>query len=277
MADQNPPLIQLDGASLERGERRLWHGLDLTVKPGEFVAILGPNGAGKTSLLKVLLGLLPLSSGTASVSGQPPQRGNQQIGYIPQLKRFDDSLPIRGIDLVELGLNGYRFGVHNHRKAAALVAQAITAVGAKSYATRPIGRLSGGEQQRLRIAQALVGQPDILLCDEPLLSLDLASQQGITARLDKYRQRNKAAILFVTHEVNPILPYVDRILYVANGRWVIDTPDRVLQSKTLTKLYGTPVEVLRIHGRVLVVGAEDEALTAAGAHHAHEKDIGDEH
>jgi len=276
MNSQNP-VIQLENASLERGGRHLWRGLDLSVKPGEFIAILGPNGAGKTSLLKVLLGLLPLSSGIASVSGQPPRRGNQRIGYIPQLKRFDDSLPVRGIDLVELGLNGYRFGIHNHRKATAQVAKAVTAVGAKSYATQPIGRLSGGEQQRLRIAQALVGQPDILLCDEPLLSLDLASQNSITARLDRYRQRNEAAILFVTHEVNPILPYVDRILYVANGRWVIDSPDRVLQSDTLTGLYGTPVEVLRVHGRVLIVGTEDEALTTAGAHHAHEKDIGDEH
>lgn len=257
-------LVQLQNARLERGGQTLWKGLDLSIKPGEFIAVLGPNGAGKTSLLKVLLGLLPLSSGSVSIDGRPPRRGNQQIGYIPQQKSFDPYLPLRGRDLVQLGVNGHRFGLGGNRAAtASLVDQAIRAVGAGDYASLPIGLLSGGEQQRLRIAQALVGQPKLLLCDEPLLSLDLASQSTTTSLINDYRKSRQAAILFVTHEINPILPWVDRVLYMAHGRWVVDTPGVVLQSHTLTKLYGTPVEVIKLKGRVIVVGAED----TAHAHH----------
>jgi len=273
----NKTLVELKDATLKRDDRVLWEGLSAAIHPGEFVAVLGPNGAGKTSLIKVLLGLLPLTSGSAAIDGKAPARGNDQIGYIPQQKGFDVMLPIRGRDLVELGINGHKFGLSGKRQAAKPVDQAIKAVGSSHYASMPIGLLSGGEQQRLRIAQALVGQPDILLCDEPLLSLDLASQSKITNLLNDYRKEHDAVIIFVTHEINPVLPYVDRILYIANGQWVIDTPGRVLQSKTLTKLYGTPIDVLRVHERVFVVGAEDEALTAAGVHHAHEKDIGDKH
>lgn len=270
-------IIELKSASLKRGDHLVWNKLELAIRSGEFIAILGPNGAGKTSLLKVLLGLLPLTSGAALIDGKPPRRGNQQIGYIPQQKGFDPLLPIRGRDLVELGMNGYRYGFSSNRQNRQAIDQAIEAVGASAYASMPIGLLSGGEQQRLRIAQAVAGQPQLLLCDEPLLSLDLASQNKVTELLDDYRKRQNAAILFVTHEINPILPYVDRILYLASGRWVIDRPSQVLESSILTRLYGTPIEVLQVHNRVLIVGAEDEALTTAGVHHAHERDIGDEH
>ena len=276
----SPSVIQLRQASLKLAGRWLWHDLDLAVKAGEFIAILGPNGSGKTSLLKVLLGLQPLNAGIVTVHGRPPRRGNPSIGYIPQQKSFDAGLPIRGRDLVRLGITGYHYGFGyegGRSQLEAKVQQAIDAVGAASYADLPIGLLSGGEQQRLRIAQALVSQPSILLCDEPLLSLDLASQQSITKLIQDYRTASQAAVLFVTHEVNPVLPWVDRILYLANGRWVVDTPDKVLHSKTLSELYDTRIDVLRVRGRVLVVGAEDVALTASGAHHTHEGDIGDVH
>ena len=274
---ENKKLVELQGATLARGNRHLWHDLTVAITRGEFIAVLGPNGAGKTSLLKVLLGLVPLVEGSVMIDGRPAERGNKQIGYIPQQKNFDQALPIRGRDLVSLGVNGNRYGFGGNSKAKTRVDRAIKSVGASHYASQPIGLLSGGEQQRLRIAQALAGQPELLLCDEPLLSLDLTSQAKITALLDDYRKKKNAAIIFVTHEINPVLPYVDRILYLAAGKWVIDTPDHVLQSKTLSDLYGTPVEVLHVHDRVLVVGAEDEALTAAGIHHTHERDIGDEH
>jgi zinc/manganese transport system ATP-binding protein len=261
--------VQLTDASLERSGRLLWQDLSLAVKSGEFIAVLGPNGAGKTSLLNVLLGLLPLSSGSVRIAGEAPRRGNQQIGYIPQQKSFDPMLSIRGQDLVELGLNGHHYGIlSGQRKATATaVDKAIAAVGASDYASMPVGLLSGGEQQRLRIAQALVGQPQLLLCDEPLLSLDLASQQTITSLIHNYRRENDASVVFVTHEINPILPWVDRVLYMANGQWVVDTPEHVLQSKTLTRLYGTPVEVIRLKGRVIVVGAEEAAFQGTSAHH----------
>jgi len=274
---KNKTLVELQSATLTRGNHELWRDLDIAITAGEFIAVLGPNGAGKTSLLKVLLGLVPLTDGSVRIDGKPAERGNRQIGYIPQQKNFDATLPIRGRDLVSLGVTGNRYGFGGGHQTARQVNHAIKAVGASRYASQPIGLLSGGEQQRLRIAQALAGQPELLLCDEPLLSLDLTSQGMVTALLDGYRREKNAAIIFVTHEINPVLPYVDRILYFAHGRWVIDTPERVLQSKTLSELYGTQVDVLRIHDRVLVVGAEDEALTEAGAHHSHKGDIRDEH
>jgi zinc/manganese transport system ATP-binding protein len=256
-------IVQLTDTSLQFGDRTLWTDLNIDIKPGEFIAVLGPNGSGKSTLLKVLLGLQPLSKGSARIAGHPAGKDNSSIGYIPQQKNFDSSLPIRGRDLVELGLNGNHFGIASRsRKAAKRVDEAIASVKADAYADQPIGLLSGGEQQRLRIAQALVGQPHLLLCDEPLLSLDINSQAVVTELLNDYRERTKATVIFVTHEINPVLPWADRVLYIANGRWVIDTPRKVLQTETLSDLYDSPVDVINVHGRLLVVGGEE-----AIAHH----------
>ena len=254
--------IQLHNARLVLDSRTLWDDLSLDIKPGEFIAVLGPNGAGKTSLLKGLLGLVPLESGSVDILGKPARRGNTHIGYIPQQKKFDVDIPIRGRDLVELGATGYRYGFTKRSTVdEGHIIEAIRAVDASSYADMPLGMLSGGEQQRLRAAQALVGKPEILLCDEPLLSLDMASQQSITKLIDAYRKINAASVVFVTHEINPVLPYVDRILYIANGHWLIDTPDRVMRSETLSDLYGANVEVIHVHDRILVLNVEDAELT----------------
>ena len=261
-------VVRFQGAKLAFGKRKLWEGLDLEVKPGEFLAVLGPNGSGKTTLLRILLGLQQLSSGSVSVLGQPPKRGNGLIGYVPQQKAFDTDLPIRGRDLVELGLDGHHYGFSLTSAATAtLVNKAIEAVGASSYANAPIGQLSGGEQQRLRIAQALVGDPKVLLCDEPLLSLDPSHQQVASALIDQRRRQNETAVIFVTHEINPILTMVDRVLYLVGGNWAIGTPQEVLTSERLTDLYGAPVDVLRVRGRVVVVGTGDAATQVGGDHH----------
>lgn len=253
---------------MTRGNRAIWEQLDFILEPGEFIAVLGPNGAGKTSLIKVLLGELELSEGTARVLGHETGSNNSHIGYIPQQKNFDANLPIRGRDLVKLGLDGTHWGIGlAFPGSSSQVDEAISAVGAEPYADMPIGLLSGGEQQRLRIAQAFVSKPKLLLCDEPLLSLDLASQQKITGLLDTYRKANDAAVLFVTHEINPILPYVDKVLYIANGRWIVDKVEKVLTSKTLSDLYGVQIEVITVRGRLIVVGADDTALASPGAHH----------
>jgi zinc/manganese transport system ATP-binding protein len=264
------PAIRLAGAALRFGERSLWGDLTLQVSAGEFLAVLGPNGSGKTSLLKVLLGLQRLSSGTVEVGGRTPRRGSSLVGYIPQQKSFDRDLPLRGRDLVRLGLDGHRWGIGlPHSGARATVAEAIEAVGATRYADRPIGLLSGGEQQRLRIAQALLGDPQVLLCDEPLLSLDLQHQQAITALIDARRQRAGTAVVFVSHEVNPILPMVDRVLYLVGGRWAVGTPDEVMTSARLSDLYGTDIDVFRVHGRIVVIGAPDAAHGEHGGEHHH--------
>jgi zinc/manganese transport system ATP-binding protein len=257
-------------AALRFGDRSLWTDLSLEVAPGEFLAVLGPNGSGKTTLLKVLLGLQDLSSGSVEVCGQRPRRGSNVVGYVPQQKAFDRDLPLRGRDLVRLGLDGHRWGIATPRSdARRRVDAAIEAVGASGYADTPIGLLSGGEQQRLRIAQALLGDPRVLLCDEPLLSLDLQHQQAVSALIDGQRRRGNASVVFVTHEVNPILPMVDRILYLVAGRWAIGTPDEVMTSDRLSELYGTDVDVLRVHDRIVVVGAPDGAHGEHGGEHHH--------
>lgn len=269
MSRSSAPLAALSNATLERNGRVLWSDVSAMVHRGEFVAVLGSNGAGKTSLLKVLLGLLPLSSGVSAVLGRAPHKGNPDIGYIPQQKSFDPMLPVTGRDLVGFGIDGYTFGVHGiNKKKRAQVDAALEAVGAIDFASLPIGRLSGGQQQRLRIAQAIVGKPSLLLCDEPLLSLDLASQQKVTRLIHDYRVAENAGIIFVTHEINPILPWVDRVLYFANGNWMIDTPDKVLTSESLSKLYNTEVEVVKLKGHVIVTGVEtSEVLGGPSAHH----------
>jgi zinc/manganese transport system ATP-binding protein len=248
-------VVQFRDATLEYHERRVWSDLQLTFEAPSFVAILGPNGSGKTSLLRVILGLTPLSTGTVTVLGAPPRRGNPGIGYVPQHQSFDRDLPLRGRDLVGLGVDGHRWGIGRPSATRSrIVQEAIESVEAVAYADAPIGRLSGGEQQRLRIAQALVGDPRLLLCDEPLASLDLHHQQEITGLIDGWHRRTGRTVLFVTHDVNPILPLVDRVLFVVNGRWAAGTPDEILTSERLSELYGSHVDVLRVHDRVLVVG-----------------------
>jgi zinc/manganese transport system ATP-binding protein len=268
------PAISLRGASLGFGARELWSGLDLDVAAGEFLAVLGPNGAGKTSLLKVLLGLVPLSSGSVEVSGVTPHRGSNLVGYIPQQRGFDTDLGARGRDLVALGANGHRYGwPWSGRDVRARIHAAIASVGASGYADSPIGQLSGGEQQRLRVAQALLGDPRVLLCDEPLLSLDLAHQRGVVELLDARRRDAGTAVVFVTHEINPVLPIADRVLYLVGGRWAVGTPGEVMTTECLSDLYGTQVDVLRVRGRLVVVGSADAVTTELSEDdhlHAHE-------
>jgi zinc/manganese transport system ATP-binding protein len=261
------PAVSLRGARVSFGERTLWEGLDLDVAPGEFVTVLGPNGSGKTTLVRVLLGLLPLSAGEVRIAGRLPRRGSPSIGYVPQQKALDPDLPLRGRDLVGLGLDGHRFGIgfRGRRERRERVDAALAAVGGTAYADAPVGRLSGGEQQRLRVAQALVGGPDVLLCDEPLLSLDLSHQRMVTRLIDERRRAAGTAVLFVTHEINPVLPLVDRVLYLVNGRFRIGPPEEVMTSEVLSELYRTQVDVLRVRGRLVVVGAEDHG------EHCHEE------
>lgn len=252
-------MVRLQSASLHRGSRALWSDMSAAIRPGEFVAVLGPNGAGKTSFLRVLLGLLPLSSGTVTINGVVPRRGSAQVGYVPQQKGFDPDLGARARDLVALGIDGHRYWrPFSSRQVRRRVDQAIEAVGATRYQDSPIGRLSGGEQQRLRIAQALIGDPAVLLCDEPLLSLDLHHQRAVLELIDDRRRRAGTAVVMVTHEINPVLPLVDKVLYLVDGRWVIGTPAEVMTSHTLSELYGTQVEVIEIRGRLLIMGAADD-------------------
>jgi zinc/manganese transport system ATP-binding protein len=271
-------VIQLRDATMRFGDRVLFEHLDLSVEPGEFLAVLGPNGSGKTTLLRVLLGLTRLSGGTAQVDGRAPKRGSHDLGYVPQQRAFDPDLPLRGRDLVRFGLDGHRRGLpFETPRSRARIDAVIRSVGAQRYADAPIGLLSGGEQQRLRIAQALSGDPKVLLCDEPLLSLDLSQQQVVSELIDRRRREARTAVVFVTHEINPVLPYVDRVLYLVGGRWRVGTPAEVLTSQGLSELYGTDVDVLHVRGRIIVVGSDETAPTEPGGHHHHHHDEHDHH
>lgn len=251
-------VLSLRDASLRFGERTLWSGLDLDVAAGEFVAVLGANGSGKSSLLKAILGQLPLSSGTIRFLGEPVRGGNRRIGYVPQQQLFDHAVPLRGQDLIGLGFDGHRFGIPwPSRTRRAAVAELVGSVRGEHAARAPVSRLSGGEQQRLRTAQALAGDPALLLCDEPLLSLDLAHQRLICDLVDQARRQARRGVLFVTHDINPVLGAVDRVLYLAGARFRIGTPDEVLRSEVLSELYGAPVEVIRSRDRILVAGVPD--------------------
>ena len=271
MSPTAPPLVELRDAAVRLGTRTLWSDLTLSLQSGEFLAVLGPNGVGKTTLLKVLLGLVPLSSGEVLINGAPPRRGNDEVGYIPQQRAFDPSLPIRARDLVRFGLDGHRWGVPlRSRSNRRRLDHVLEAVGALAYANAPVGLLSGGEQQRLRIAQALLGDPRVLLCDEPLLALDLASQNAVAELIDKRRRSDGTPVVFVTHEVNPVLPYVDRILYLVRGRWAIGTPSEILTSERLSSLYGIPVDVIKVRDRFIVLSAEHASSTEPGSHAHHD-------
>jgi zinc/manganese transport system ATP-binding protein len=252
------PVLSLRAATLRFGERELWSGLNLDVAPGEFIAVLGPNGSGKTSLVKTILGQQRLTSGTAELFGEPVPRGSRRIGYIPQQKVLDEGTPVRGRDLVALGIDGHRWGVPRFRASVRReVAEVLEAVGATRYANVPVGSLSGGEQQRIRVAQSIAGNPDLLLCDEPLSSLDLQHQRIISDLINEQAKARGAAVIFVTHDVNPILGMADRVLYLAGGRFRVGPPDEVLRSEVLSYMYNTPVEVIRSRGRVAVLGAPE--------------------
>lgn len=259
MSISHEPLLVVKDTQLRYGSRVLWDELTMSVQPGELIAILGPNGVGKTTLLHAIQGLTPLSKGHINVAGKAAHPGNSAIGYIPQLKSMPDDFPIRGRDLVHLGLTGHRWGVGlpwRRKHENALVEEALAEVDATAFADQIVGSLSGGEQQRIRVAQALVADPQLLLCDEPLLSLDPAQQQRFMELVDRLRKTRGAAVLLVTHEINPVLPYADRVLYLTDSGHRCGTVDEVMTSDTLTELYGSPITVAEVGGKLVMVKAE---------------------
>jgi zinc/manganese transport system ATP-binding protein len=271
-------LVEVRGAGAVLGGRRVWSGVDASVAAGEFVAILGPNGVGKSTLLKAILGLVPLAEGSIRLLDRPPGRANRDVGYLPQRRSFDPSLRVRGLDVVRLGLDGDRWGLPlpgargratTRLAATARVGELVELVGAGSYAHRPIGRLSGGEQQRLLIAQALARRPRLVLLDEPLDSLDLPNQAAVAALVSRICRTGDVAVMIVAHDVNPILPYLDRVIYLGSGGAVSGTPAEAITSGTLSRLYRTPIEVLSASdGRLVVVG-QPEAPAVHTDRHAH--------
>jgi zinc/manganese transport system ATP-binding protein len=258
-------ILGVDEVSVTLSGRRILDGVSFTVRPGEFTGLIGPNGAGKTTLLRVILGLQRPTGGQVTVLGRPRSPRNQSIGYVPQKVLLDPDMPMRARDLVALGLDGNRYGLRlPSRDRGEAVRQMLHAVDAGRFADARVGNLSGGEQQRVLIAHALISRPRLLLLDEPLANLDLRSSQEIIALLARIAREQQIAVLLSAHEMNPLLPVMDRIVYLAAGRAASGPTAEVVTGEVLSRLYGYRVDVLNVHGRVLVVaGSAPDGVTAA--------------
>ena len=257
--------IELKRVTLARAQRIVLADVSVAIRPGEFIGVFGPNGAGKTTLLHAILGLLRPSAGEIKVLGALPARGNPAAGYLPQQRMSVADLGLRGWDFVASALHGERWGLPLHgRTGRRDVDWAITTVEAQTLAGRPLRELSGGELQRLLLAQALLGKPKLLLLDEPLLSLDPHFQQAIVAMVKRIQQDEGITVLFTAHELNPLLDAMDRVLYLGQGHAALGTVDEVITSEVLSGLYGAPIDVLHVDNRLLV--ASGQGLVEADAH-----------
>jgi zinc/manganese transport system ATP-binding protein len=261
-------LLRVEDIDVAIDGREILHDVNFRIDHGEFTGLIGANGSGKTTLFRVILGLQTPARGRVSIHGEPLQRSNRSVGYVPQKVLFDPDMPIRARDLVALGIDGNRYGLLRRSRADHLaVEEMLEAVDAQEFADRKVGGLSGGEQQRVMVAHALVSQPELLLLDEPLANLDPGSAQEIIALLHQVARQQHVAIFLSAHEMNPLLPVMDRVVYVANGRVASGTTDEVVRPDVLSALYGHHVDVLRVHGRVLVVaGLESDESPSLADH-----------
>jgi zinc/manganese transport system ATP-binding protein len=255
-------VLTVHDVDVRLGGRTVLDAVSFTIEPGQFTGLIGANGAGKTTLFRVILGLQRADAGTVLVDGRPRSRRNPLIGYVPQKFVLDPDMPLRARDLVALGLDGHRFGVAlPSRRRRELAEEMLVAVDATRFGDTRVGLLSGGEQQRVLLAQALIARPRLLLLDEPLANLDLRSSDEIVRLLARLASEQEIGVLISAHEMNPLLPVLDRIVYLAAGRAASGSPREVIRSEVLSELYGHHVDVLHVHGRVIVVaGALGDGL-----------------
>lgn len=264
--------VELAGVTLALGGRTILSGVDFAIEPGEFVGLLGPNGSGKTTLIRAILGLVPPRAGRILVLGRDAARGNPAVGYLPQVRGAAD-LRLSGWDFVASAAGGHRWGLPRLSAVERRdVAGALDMVGATALARRPLGELSGGERQRLLLSQALLGRPELLLLDEPLVNLDPTHQRGVVELVARLNRDLGCAVLFSAHELNPLLPALDRVLYVGRGQAVLGSVDAVMTGPVLSRLYGSEIEVLRIGRRIFVMAGDSEA---EGEAHRHEPPASD--
>ena len=260
--------LAVDGICVRLAGREVLHDVRFTIRAGEFVGLIGSNGAGKTTLLRVILGLQVPATGTVRIAGRPRSRGSQLIGYVPQRILLDPDMPLRARDLVGLGLDGHRLGIQvPSRRRRQLVEEMLDAVDAGRFGDERVGNLSGGEQQRVLIAHALISRPRLLLLDEPLANLDIRSEQEVIALVAGIAKEQRIAVLISAHEMNPLLPVMDRIVYMAAGRAASGTTGEVVQPAVLSELYGQHVDVIHIHGRILVVAGQGNGPDPAPGEH----------
>ncbi len=266
-------VVELDRATIGIAGHSVLSDVSLAILAGEFIGVLGPNGAGKTTLMRAILGLLPPSAGTIRVFGHAPQRGDRTIGYLPQVRTVLPDLRVRGLDFIASSLNGERWGVPSlSRRDRSMIEQTLDSVGARDLAMRPLSAMSGGERQRLLLAQALIGSPKLLLLDEPLISLDHRHQEVAIDVVRKVCRERGITVLFSAHELNQLLGTLDRVLYLGNGQAVLGTVDEVITAPVLSRLYGTDIQVVRAEGHIFVMsrGRDVEVSDHQHDHGGHE-------
>ena len=266
-------VARLAGVRLAIGGRVVLDNIDLAIEAGEFVGLLGANGAGKTTLMRALLGLLPPAAGHIEVLGQAARRGNPAIGYMPQSRSVAAFARLSGRDYVAAMVRGHRWGLPLTSTAdRRAVDRALDLTGSLALAERPLGALSGGERQRLLLAQALLGEPKLLLLDEPLISLDPRRQNEVVTLVRQLQQELGIAVLFSAHELNPLLGALDRVLYLGGGGAAIGPVDEVITGPVLSRLYDAPIEVVRTHGRIFVMAGEHDLGRDGPCHDGHHHD-----
>jgi zinc/manganese transport system ATP-binding protein len=259
--------IELDHVTLARGGRAILSDISATIGEGEFIGVFGPNGSGKTTLLHALLGLLPPASGSIRIFGEPAVCGRLAVGYLPQKRSAIGELKVSGWDFVASAVSGERWGLPLLGAAGRRdVRWALATAGAEGLARRPLSELSGGEVQRLLLAKTLLGRPRLLLLDEPLISLDPHYQQSAVALVKHIQQTLGVTVLFTAHEINPLLNAMDRVLYLGHGSAALGGVGEVITAEVLSRLYGTPIEVLHVNGRIVVVSAHGEVEADAHRH-----------
>ncbi|AOK53687.1 ABC transporter ATP-binding protein [Burkholderia stagnalis] len=254
-----PHALELDHVTLDLGGRTILRDVSFSIEPGEFVGVLGPNGAGKTTLMRAVLGLVPVAGGALRVGGTPVARGNPSIGYMPQIRSGLASRRMRGYDFVAMAADGHRWGLpHANAATRRDVDRVLELVDGRALARRPLSELSGGERQRLLLAQCLLGSPGLLLLDEPLISLDPNHQRGVVELVRRVQRELGITVLFSAHELNPLLNALDRVLYLGNGVAALGTVDEVITKPVLSRLYGSPIDVMRVNGRIFVMSGDVE-------------------
>jgi len=268
-------VIELDRATLRMGGHDVLKHASFAIQAGEFIGVLGPNGAGKTTLMRAVLGLLPPSGGQVRVFGRAPKRGDATIGYLPQVRTVLPDLRIRGLAFIASSLDGERWGVPSLTSAdRRMIDETLALIDARDLAERPLSEMSGGERQRLLLAQALIGKPQLLLLDEPLISLDAHHQETAIAVVRKVCRERGITVLFSAHELNQLLGTLDRVLYLGNGQAVLGTVDEVITAPVLSRLYGTDIHVVRTEGQIFVMSRGRDVEHAA---HQHDHDHGHVH
>jgi zinc/manganese transport system ATP-binding protein len=270
-------VIELDHATLSIGGRDILADASLTIRRGEFIGVLGPNGAGKTTLMRAVLGLLPPRAGSLRVFGRQPKRGDPHIGYLPQVRTVVPDLRVRGFDFIASSVRGERWGVPSLTRAdRVMIEKTLAAAGAADLAVRPLSDMSGGERQRLLLAQALLGEPQLLLLDEPLISLDYRYQEAVIDLVRRFARERNITVLFSAHELNQLIGTLDRVLYLGNGRAALGTVAEVATAPVLSQLYGTDIQVVHADGHIFVLSRGRDVERPDHAHdHGH--DHGDPH